>query len=352
MLLVAARHRRREGRSAGGRLSAGGEQVGRDLDVDGPRRRRQRRASSRRDHRTRVLGLVTAVGLLDDGREHRGLVGRLVQHPAPDPGPARARGMSVAITSTGWREAQASPTAASVLARRARSWSAPPPAGRSRARSRRPRMPPSARGVRPRAGSATRSADARARGCGRPGARRPARRPRPRAPPLRVRRLSACPSGMSSPDQSLQGRPPLRVCAWRTCRACSRARTARWCSPTSAPTSIKVERPQGGDETRGWGPPFAAGEAAYFLSVNRGKRSCALDLASEEGGRSLSSCAPAPTSSSRTSSWAGPSGSGSAYEQVHERNPRVVYCSITGFGSAREPRGRPATTSSRRRRPA
>ena len=46
---------------------------------------------------------------------------------------------------------------------------------------------------------------------------------------------------------------------------------------------IKVERPQGGDETRGWGPPFAAGEAAYFLSVNRGKRSCALDLGSEEG---------------------------------------------------------------------
>ena len=41
---------------------------------------------------------------------------------------------------------------------------------------------------------------------------------------------------------------------------------------------IKVERPDGGDETRGWGPPFVGEDAAYFLSVNRNKRSVALDL--------------------------------------------------------------------------
>ena len=46
---------------------------------------------------------------------------------------------------------------------------------------------------------------------------------------------------------------------------------------------VKVERPEGGDETRSWGPPFAGGEAAYYLSVNRGKRSCALDLSQPEG---------------------------------------------------------------------
>src|SRR5919199_6076981 len=46
---------------------------------------------------------------------------------------------------------------------------------------------------------------------------------------------------------------------------------------------VKVERPGQGDETRGWGPPFAGGEAAYYLSVNRSKRSCAIDLAAEEG---------------------------------------------------------------------
>jgi crotonobetainyl-CoA:carnitine CoA-transferase CaiB-like acyl-CoA transferase len=104
---------------------------------------------------------------------------------------------------------------------------------------------------------------------------------------------------------------------------------------------IKVERPQGGDETRGWGPPFAAGEAAYFLSVNRGKRSCALDLGSEEGrALALELCARADIVIENFK-LGGAERLGVGYEQVHERNPRVVYCSITGFGSAREPRGRP-----------
>src|SRR5207253_2737130 len=46
---------------------------------------------------------------------------------------------------------------------------------------------------------------------------------------------------------------------------------------------VKVERPGEGDETRAWGPPYADGESAYFLAVNRGKRSVALDLARPEG---------------------------------------------------------------------
>src|ERR1043166_5849933 len=46
---------------------------------------------------------------------------------------------------------------------------------------------------------------------------------------------------------------------------------------------VKVERPGEGDETRTWGPPYAGGEAAYFLSVNRSKRSVALDLSRPEG---------------------------------------------------------------------
>jgi crotonobetainyl-CoA:carnitine CoA-transferase CaiB-like acyl-CoA transferase len=104
---------------------------------------------------------------------------------------------------------------------------------------------------------------------------------------------------------------------------------------------VKVERPQGGDETRTWGPPFVAGEAAYFLSVNRGKRSCALDLGSEEGrALALELCARADIVIENFK-LGGAERLGVGYEQVRERNPGVVYCSITGFGSEREPRGRP-----------
>jgi crotonobetainyl-CoA:carnitine CoA-transferase CaiB-like acyl-CoA transferase len=104
---------------------------------------------------------------------------------------------------------------------------------------------------------------------------------------------------------------------------------------------IKVERPQGGDETRTWGPPFVAGEAAYFLSVNRGKRSCALDLGTDEGrALALELCAAADVVVENFK-LGGAERLGVGYEQVHERNPGVVYCSITGFGSQREPRGRP-----------
>src|SRR5215216_6652349 len=46
---------------------------------------------------------------------------------------------------------------------------------------------------------------------------------------------------------------------------------------------VKVERPDGGDDTRGWGPPFVGGDAAYFLSLNRNKRSVVLDLGMPEG---------------------------------------------------------------------
>jgi crotonobetainyl-CoA:carnitine CoA-transferase CaiB-like acyl-CoA transferase len=104
---------------------------------------------------------------------------------------------------------------------------------------------------------------------------------------------------------------------------------------------IKVERPQGGDETRAWGPPFAGGEAAYYLSVNRGKRSCAIDLGHEEGrALALELCAGAEAVIENFKV-GGAERLGVGYEQVRERNPRIVYCSITGFGSRREPPGRP-----------
>jgi crotonobetainyl-CoA:carnitine CoA-transferase CaiB-like acyl-CoA transferase len=104
---------------------------------------------------------------------------------------------------------------------------------------------------------------------------------------------------------------------------------------------IKVERPEGGDETRSWGPPFAGGEAAYYLSVNRGKRSCALNLSQPEGrALALELCAAADVVIENFKV-GGADRLGVGYEQVRERNPTVVYCSITGFGSEREPSGRP-----------
>jgi CoA:oxalate CoA-transferase len=104
---------------------------------------------------------------------------------------------------------------------------------------------------------------------------------------------------------------------------------------------VKVERPEGGDETRSWGPPFAGGEAAYYLSVNRSKRSCALDLSQTEGRElALELCARADIVVENFKI-GGAERLGVGYAEVSERNPRVVYCSITGFGSEREPRGRP-----------
>jgi crotonobetainyl-CoA:carnitine CoA-transferase CaiB-like acyl-CoA transferase len=104
---------------------------------------------------------------------------------------------------------------------------------------------------------------------------------------------------------------------------------------------IKVERPGSGDETRSWGPPFAGGEAAYYLSVNRGKRSCAIDLSCEEGrALALELCAGADAVVENFKV-GGADRLGLGYEQVRERNPTVVYCSITGFGSRRRPPGRP-----------
>ena len=110
---------------------------------------------------------------------------------------------------------------------------------------------------------------------------------------------------------------------------------------------VKVERPEGGDETRSWGPPFAGGEAAYYLSVNRNKRSCALDLSQHEGrALALELCARADIVVENFKV-GGADRLGVGYDQVRERNPRVVYCSITGFGSERDA-ARPARLRLRR----
>lgn len=98
---------------------------------------------------------------------------------------------------------------------------------------------------------------------------------------------------------------------------------------------IKIEHPQTGDDTRSWGPPFAGGEATYFLSVNRNKRSLAADLRQDDSRRrviELVRRADVLVENFRPGTMAK---FGLSYEQAHILNPRLVYCSITGFGSGK-----------------
>ncbi len=103
---------------------------------------------------------------------------------------------------------------------------------------------------------------------------------------------------------------------------------------------VKIERPGVGDETRTWGPPFVEGESAYFLSVNRGKRSVALDLRGERSRGAFMRLAANADVVVENFRPGGADALGVGFEQVRAVSPRVVYCSITGFGD-REPAGRP-----------
>ncbi len=103
---------------------------------------------------------------------------------------------------------------------------------------------------------------------------------------------------------------------------------------------VKIERPGVGDETRTWGPPFVEGESAYFLAVNRGKRSAALDLNGPLARAALLQLAAAADVVVENFRTGGAEALGVGFEQLLAVNPRLVYCSITGFGD-REPAGRP-----------
>jgi len=95
---------------------------------------------------------------------------------------------------------------------------------------------------------------------------------------------------------------------------------------------IKIEHPSKGDDTRGWGPPFVGNESAYFLSINRNKESLTLDLKSTAARRVLDPLLEKadvlvenfrPGTMGRLSL---------DYAALKERYPRLVYCSISGFG--------------------
>jgi crotonobetainyl-CoA:carnitine CoA-transferase CaiB-like acyl-CoA transferase len=101
---------------------------------------------------------------------------------------------------------------------------------------------------------------------------------------------------------------------------------------------IKVERKGAGDDTRGWGPPFIEAAdgghlgAAYFHSTNRGKRSIELDFESEEGRRIVRKLASRSDILIENFKVGGLAKFGLDYASLSKEFPRLIYCSVTGFG--------------------
>jgi crotonobetainyl-CoA:carnitine CoA-transferase CaiB-like acyl-CoA transferase len=101
---------------------------------------------------------------------------------------------------------------------------------------------------------------------------------------------------------------------------------------------IKVERKGAGDDTRGWGPPFVESKdgnhlsAAYFHATNRGKRSIELDFESEDGRRIVKKLAARSDILIENFKVGGLAKFGLDYQSLAPENPRLIYCSVTGYG--------------------
>ncbi|HEY5819466.1 MAG TPA: CaiB/BaiF CoA-transferase family protein [Mesorhizobium sp.] len=101
---------------------------------------------------------------------------------------------------------------------------------------------------------------------------------------------------------------------------------------------IKVESPDGGDDTRKWGPPFVTGQdgenlsAAYYHSCNRGKRSIAIDFSTPEGAETVRKLVASAHVMIENFKLGGLQKYGLDYDSLKTLNPKLVYCSITGFG--------------------
>ena len=102
---------------------------------------------------------------------------------------------------------------------------------------------------------------------------------------------------------------------------------------------IKIERPGNGDDTRAWGPPYArdaqgndTSESGYYLSANRGKKSVALDIASSEGQALVRQIAARSDVLIENYKAGDLERYNLGYAQLAELNPKLIYCSVTGFG--------------------
>ncbi len=95
---------------------------------------------------------------------------------------------------------------------------------------------------------------------------------------------------------------------------------------------IKIELPGIGDETRMWGPPFTGGESAYYLSLNKNKRSLSLDFKKEKGKKILRRLIAISDVIVENYRMGTLDKVGFGYDTVKEITPRIIYCSITGYG--------------------
>ncbi|HEX5599795.1 MAG TPA: CaiB/BaiF CoA-transferase family protein, partial [Hyphomicrobiaceae bacterium] len=102
---------------------------------------------------------------------------------------------------------------------------------------------------------------------------------------------------------------------------------------------IKIERPRSGDDTRAWGPPFAVeptendpGISAYFACCNRGKQSVTVDITHPKGQELIRKLAAKSDVVIENFKVGGLAKYGLDYQSLKQINPRIIYCSITGFG--------------------
>lgn len=153
-----------------------------------------------------------------------------------------------------------------------------------------------------------------------------------------MRQQSDSATGHNAPMNALDGIRILDL---------SRVLAGPWCTQTLADLGadvVKVERPPGphhpgGDDTRGWGPPFLQGrdgadtaEAAYYLGANRNKRSITCDISQPEGQALIRQLALNADVFVENYKVGDMTRYGLDFESLHALNPRLVYCSITGFG--------------------
>lgn len=122
----------------------------------------------------------------------------------------------------------------------------------------------------------------------------------------------------------------------------SRVLAGPWCTQNLADLGadvIKIEKPGEGDDTRHWGPPFFADEAGeptrqacYFAACNRNKRSLTVDMATSEGQALIRELARQSDVVVENFKTGGLKRYGLDYDSLRELNPRLIYCSVTGFG--------------------